>query len=84
MFTNKNRFCLFTTKNLFLDIDQLTRILTLCGTPTDETLSKITSEEVELLLLGVYRLNKASPEGRLSGDGVAVFRRVYFCIIRLG
>ena len=23
----------------------------------------------------------ASPEGRLSGDGVAVFCRVYFCII---
>merc|ERR1712045_144444 len=26
-------------------IDQLTRILTLCGTPNEETLSKITSEE---------------------------------------
>ena len=30
----------------FLDIDQLTRILTLCGTPTEGTLNKITSEEV--------------------------------------
>ena len=29
-----------------LDIDQLTRILVLCGTPTEETLNKITSEEV--------------------------------------
>ena len=28
------------------DIDQLTRILTLCGTPNEDTLSKITSEEV--------------------------------------
>ena len=31
---------------IYLDIDQLTRILVLCGTPMDETLSKITSEEV--------------------------------------
>ena len=28
-----------------------------------------------------YLQNLASPEGRLSGDGVAVFCRVYFCII---
>ena len=28
------------------DIDQLTRILLLCGTPEEDTLSKITSEEV--------------------------------------
>ena len=28
------------------DIDQLTRILVLCGTPSEETLNKITSEEV--------------------------------------
>ena len=33
------------------DIDQLTRILTLCGTPNEETLSKITSEEVHMYLL---------------------------------
>ena len=40
----------------FQDIDQLTRILTLCGTPNEETLSKITSEEVHmyLLLLIIY------------------------------
>ena len=31
-----------------LDIDQLTRILVLCGTPTEETLNKITSEEVRV------------------------------------
>ena len=36
---------------LFQDIDQLTRILTLCGTPNEETLSKITSEEVHMYLL---------------------------------
>ena len=29
----------------FPDIDQLTRILVLCGTPSEETLNKITSEE---------------------------------------
>lgn len=29
----------------FSDIDQLTRILVLCGTPSEETLNKITSEE---------------------------------------
>jgi hypothetical protein len=34
---------------LFADIDQLTRILLLCGTPEEETLSKITSEEVVFL-----------------------------------
>ena len=31
--------------NAFSDIDQLTRILVLCGTPSEETLNKITSEE---------------------------------------
>ena len=30
---------------LFSDIDQLTRILVLCGTPQEATLNKITSEE---------------------------------------
>ena len=34
-----------------LDIDQLTRILVLCGTPTEETLNKITSEEVSCFKL---------------------------------
>lgn len=31
--------------DLFADIDQLTRILVLCGTPTEDTLNKITSDE---------------------------------------
>ena len=31
---------------MFSDIDQLTRILVLCGTPAEETLNKITSDEV--------------------------------------
>lgn len=31
---------------LSIDIDQLTRILALCGTPSEETLGKITSDEV--------------------------------------
>lgn len=30
----------------FLDIDHLTRVLVLCGTPTQETIEKITSQEV--------------------------------------
>ena len=29
-----------------LEIDQITKVLNICGTPTNETLSKITSEEV--------------------------------------
>ena len=36
----------FSMHLFILDIDQLTRILVLCGTPTEETLNKITSEEV--------------------------------------
>ena len=31
---------------IFSDIDQLTRILALCGTPTQETMDKISSVEV--------------------------------------
>ena len=34
-----------------LEIDQITKVLNICGTPTNETLSKITSEEVLLLLI---------------------------------
>ena len=42
------------------DIDQLTRILTLCGTPTQETMDKISSVEVSWCiitqsLLGIFR-----------------------------
>ena len=33
------------------EIDQITKVLKLCGTPTNETLSKITSEEVRKLVL---------------------------------
>ena len=36
------------------DIDQLTRILVLCGTPTEDTLNKITSEEVSFF--SIYRV----------------------------
>ena len=35
-----------TSIMFYVDIDQLTRILLLCGTPSQETLNKITSEEV--------------------------------------
>ena len=34
-----------TDPKYFVDIDQLTRILVLCGTPNEETLNKITSDE---------------------------------------
>ena len=33
------------------EIDQITKVLKLCGTPTNETLSKITSEEVSSVWL---------------------------------
>lgn len=39
-------------------IDQLTRILTLCGTPTDETLSKITSEEARNYIRSLPKMEK--------------------------
>ena len=44
----QSRFAILLTIDLFVDIDQLTRILELCGTPTPETLAKITSEEVSV------------------------------------
>ena len=48
MLKSDNKLGLFINlmRWFILDIDQLTRILVLCGTPTEETLNKITSEEV--------------------------------------
>ena len=37
------------------EIDQITKVLKLCGTPTNETLSKITSEEVKKLSFSFMR-----------------------------
>ena len=39
---------------IFSDIDQLTRILALCGTPTQETMDKISSVEVGGLKLNIW------------------------------
>lgn len=39
-------FLLMNDVTVLSDIDQLTRILNVCGTPDEETLNKITSEEV--------------------------------------
>ena len=41
-----------------LEIDQITKVLNICGTPTNETLSKITSEEVfNAVFVYLYRCN---------------------------
>ncbi len=34
-----------------VDLDQLTRILVLCGTPSQETVGKITSEDVSFMFV---------------------------------
>lgn len=39
-----------------LEIDQITKVLNICGTPTNETLSKITSEEVLIAVVYIYLL----------------------------
>ena len=39
----------FHSEHLFSEIDQITKVLKICGTPTNETLSKITSEEVSAI-----------------------------------
>jgi len=52
---------MLTGKTLFPGtdhIDQLTRILVLCGTPTDETLSKITSEEARNYIRSLPKMEK--------------------------
>ena len=40
------------------EIDQITKVLTICGTPTNETLSKITSEEAILYIRSLPRMEK--------------------------
>jgi len=48
-------------------IDQLTRILVLCGTPTDETLSKITSEEARNYIRSLPKMEKKNFSEVFSG-----------------
>ena len=49
-----NKFDLETFKNIFSsEIDQITKVLNICGTPTNETLNKITSEEVCIISMKV-------------------------------
>ena len=59
---------------LILDVDQLNQILNVCGTPDDETLSRIGSERAQLYIRSLNVTTKkpfgtlfpsASPEGRL-------------------
>lgn len=42
----------------FLDIDQLTRILALCGTPTQETMEKISSVEAKNYINSLPKMDK--------------------------
>lgn len=44
--------------NVVADIDQLTRILVLCGTPPEETLNKITSEEARNYIKSLPHMEK--------------------------
>ncbi|OXU28438.1 hypothetical protein TSAR_008410 [Trichomalopsis sarcophagae] len=44
--------------NVSRDIDHLTRVLVLCGTPTEETLSKITSQEARNYIQSLPPLKK--------------------------
>ena len=47
----------FHSEHLFSEIDQITKVLKICGTPTNETLSKITSEEVSAIKYSISCMN---------------------------
>ena len=49
----------------FLEIDQITKVLNICGTPTNETLNKITSEEVPIESMKVTNAKVVFPLGNL-------------------
>ena len=57
-----------------VEIDQITKVLNICGTPTNETLNKITSEEAILYIRSLPAMEKkdfqtvfpgANPLGRV-------------------
>ena len=41
-----------------VEIDQITKVLNICGTPTNETLNKITSEEAILYIRSLPTMEK--------------------------
>lgn len=43
---------------IILDIDQLTRIMNVCGTPSEEFLSKISSEEARNYIRNMTRVER--------------------------
>jgi len=48
-------------------IDQITKVLKLCGTPTNETLSKITSEEAILYIRSLPQMDKKDFQAEFPG-----------------
>lgn len=61
---------MLTSKTLFPGtdhIDQLTRILLLCGTPAEETLNKITSEEARNYIRSLQRMEKKNFQEYFKG-----------------
>merc|ERR1712172_234329 len=62
---------MLTGKTLFPGtdhIDQLTRILVLCGTPMDETLSKITSEEARNYIRSLPKMLELDADKRITAE----------------
>ena len=67
-------FCIFK-----IDIDQLLRIMTVCGTPDEEFMKKITSEEARNYIRTLPTMKKrnykeifrdANPEGKVANDSI--------------
>ena len=48
----------FTINTPLSEIDQITKVLSICGTPTNETLGKITSEEAILYIRSLPNMEK--------------------------
>ena len=46
------------SKSSDVEIDQITKVLSICGTPTSETLNKITSEEAILYIRSLPTMEK--------------------------
>ena len=65
----------YNNTSVNVEIDQITKVLTICGTPTNETLSKITSEEAILYIRSLPTMEKkdfqtvfpgANPQGETT------------------
>ena len=81
-FLNFPQFILLINFDRFPDIDQLTRILVLCGTPNEETLNKITSDEARNYIRSLSHMERknfsdvfkgANPLGKKHKQNLDIF-----------